>query len=140
MRVLRRRFDNTIQFASFGGIALLISLTSRTPYALAVGAALGVLAIRTIRAGVYIDEAGITVRNIFRTHRVPWDDYTRVDIGRAGRPGLPVVLLSRQSAGPVPLWCVQPSTRSKRGADKLVGLLAQVQRAIRDVRPEAAPS
>lgn len=134
MRVLRRRFDNAIQFFSFAGVAALIGFTTDSPIGLLVAAGLAVLAVRTLRAGVYIDDGGVTVRNVFRTHRVPWEDYERVDIGRAGRPALPTVLLRRREGMPIALWCVQPSTRGKRGPDKLVRLLQEVQTAIGAVR------
>lgn len=138
MRIVRRRFDNIVQFVSYAGIAALLALTSDSPVVLIVAGGLALLAVRTLRAGLYIGEGGVTVRNVFRTHFVPWDDYERLDIGRAGTPSLPTIVLRRRSGDQVALWCVQPATRGKRGPERLVAVLRDVQDAVGAARPEAA--
>jgi hypothetical protein len=134
MRVLRRRFDNGIQFCSYVGVALALAFLSGSPLALALAAGFVVLAVRTLRAGVYFGPDGITVRNVFRTHRIAWDDYERADVTRAGTPSLPAIVLTTKTGRRVALWCVQPSTRGKRGVDKLVAVLRDVHDAVAAVR------
>lgn len=138
MRIVRRPFDNVIQFVSYAGVAALLAFTTDSPFVLVAAAGLALLAVRTLRAGLYMNEGGVTVRNVFRTHFVPWDDYDRVDIGRAGKPSLPAIVLRRRAGDAIALWCVQPTTRGKRGPDRLVALLREVQDAVRAARPETA--
>ena len=137
MRVLRRRTDNYVQFGSFAVFSLLIALIYRSPAGFFTAALFAVLAVRTLRSGLYIEEdAGLTVRNTFGTHRVPWDDYARVDVGMAGVIAIAAVLVRRKSGKDVALWCLQPPGRGKRGVPRQVTVLKEVQQAIRAVRPD----
>jgi hypothetical protein len=131
MPVLRRPVDNVTQLASFGALGLAIALLRRDLAGLVAGIVLVVLAVRTARTGVYIDDDAVVVRNTFRTFRIPRADIERVDIARAGRPSLPVVTITRADGRSVPLWCIQPSTRGRRGMDRQVTLLKGVQEALR---------
>jgi hypothetical protein len=135
MRVLRRRTDNLVQFASFGFLALL--LAPRVPL---VSAALAVLAVRTYRAGVTFDPAaGIVVRNTFGTHRIPWADFHRADIDRAGLVPIPTVVIRRHEGSPVALWSLATTSRGRRAQPKLAALLQEVHQAIAATQPTAAP-
>jgi hypothetical protein len=42
------------------------------------------LAYRSFRVGVYASTEGVEVRNVFRSHRVPWDRIARFDWGTWG--------------------------------------------------------
>lgn len=138
MRVLRRRADNYVQFGSFAFLGLVIGLIFPNPVGLVMAAGFATLAVRTLRSGLYIDEAaGLTVRNTFGTHRVPWDDYARVDVGMAGAIAIAAVVIRRRSGDQVALWCLQPPGRGKRGVPRQVSVLKEVQHAIRSIRPEA---
>lgn len=138
MRVLRRRTDNYVQFGSFAFIGLIVALVFPNVVGLLVAAVFAALAVRTLRSGLYIDEdAGLTVRNTFGTHRVPWDDYARVDVGMAGAIAIAAVVIRRQSGEQVALWCLQPPGRGQRGVPRQVSVLREVQQAIRAVRPDS---
>lgn len=138
MRVLRRRLDNYVQFGSFAFLALLLAAALPWPVRFVAGAVFAVLAVRTLRAGVVVDdEAGITVRNTFGTHRIPWDDYSRVDVHPSGAIPIPAIVIRRKAGSPVALWCLQPPGRGKRGVPRQVAVLREVQSAIRTVRPDA---
>jgi hypothetical protein len=136
MTVLRRRADNVVQLVSYGGIGLVVLLIRHDPIGLVVGVPLLVLAVRTFRAGVYVDDDALTIRNTFRTYRLDWDDVTRVDLAPVGRPALPVVVIRTASDRTVPLWCVQPTKRGQRGDQDRLAVLRDVQHAVRTVKPE----
>lgn len=137
MPVLRRRADNLVQLLSFGGVALLVLVVRHDLLSVVLGVPLCILAVRTGRAGVYLRPDELVVRNTFRTFRMPWDDVDRVDVGRAGRPSLPCVVVRTTSGQAVPLWCLQPSTRGRKGESKQVRVLQEVQQAVRTVKREA---
>jgi hypothetical protein len=136
MRVLRRRADNVVQAVSFGGLALLLLALRRDLFSVLVGLPLLMLATRTLRNGVYVNDDAVVVRNTFRSFRVPWAEFDRLDLGRAGRLPMPVIVVRRHAGkGVVPLWCIQPPGRGRRGRQAEVDMLDRVQKAVRAVRP-----
>src|SRR5262249_49723701 len=53
-------------------------------------AAVGGVAIRALRRGVEVSEAGCTVRYVFGTERIPWADIQRFAVDKLeGNPGFP---------------------------------------------------
>jgi hypothetical protein len=130
MDVLRRTGDNAVQLVSFGGQALAIGVARRDLPGLVVALPLAVVALRTVRNGVYVFDDRVVVRNTFRTYRLSRADIPRADIVRAGAFHLPVVALRRGDGSTVPLWCVQPSGRGSRGRGAQVALLARVQKLL----------
>lgn len=69
------------------------------------------LMIRIARMGIFADDTGLTIRNVFRTHRVEWGEVLGFErpatYGRMRRAGLKVMLRDRPpvyvvlySAGP----------------------------------------
>ncbi|MDQ1445678.1 MAG: Bacterial domain [Acidimicrobiaceae bacterium] len=137
MRVLRRPVDNLVQFGSFSSVAVVLAFVWHDAIAIAIAAGLLTLAVRAARSGLRVDDEGITVRNVFRTYRIPWDHYQRVDLHRAGRPPMPTVVLRRDDGAPVALWCIQPSTRGQRGHEARLRVLREVQGLVRSVHPDA---
>ncbi|HZQ28452.1 MAG TPA: PH domain-containing protein [Acidimicrobiales bacterium] len=136
MRVLRRKSDNVLQLVSFAGLGAAIAVLRQDLPGLAVGAVLVTIGIHTARSGLYLTPDGLVVRNLFRTWRMPWDDVERVDLGSAGHPRLPVVMIRRRSGKPsVPLWCLQPSPRRQRREQAHVAVLKEVQAALREGAP-----
>jgi hypothetical protein len=133
-RVLRRQSDNTVQLVSFAGLGLAIALFRHDAIGAAVGLVLVALGIHTFRMGVYFTPGAVVVRNTIRTWRIPWADVERVDVGGAGHPRLPVVLIQRKDQPPVALWCLQPSLRKQRKEQAHVTVLQQVQRAVREAQ------
>jgi len=138
MQVLRRGVDNVVQFASFAGVAVALVAVRRDLAALAAAAVLGVLAVRAARNGLYVGDDAVVVRNTFRTDRVARADLERVDLGHEGLVvKLPVVVLRRRDADPVPLWCLMPGTRG-RGRMARVEVMRRVQKAL-GIDPAAEP-
>jgi hypothetical protein len=130
MDVLRRAGDNAVQLVSLGGLALAIGVARRDLAGLVVALPLAVVAVRAARNGVYASDDLVVVRNTFRTYRIARADIARADIIRAGVFHLPVVALRTGVGSTVPLWCVQPSGRGKRGRAAEVDLLARVQKLL----------
>ncbi len=56
-----------------------------------IGATLAALALRGAGAAVYADSDGITVRNVFRSRQVAWNQLREVTVGR--RPFVPRIAL-----------------------------------------------
>lgn len=130
MQVLRRPVDNIVQLGSFGLMAVVLAVVRHDLVGFALAAPLAVLAVRAGRSGVFVSDDRVVVRNTFTTHEVARDDILRVDLATAGRMPLPAIVIRRRDAEPIPLWCVMPAGRGKRGKEALVPLLATVQRTL----------
>jgi hypothetical protein len=52
--------------------------------ALAGGIVVVALGVRFATMGIFLSPAGVTVRNLFRTYRVPWGKVVDFDLGRNG--------------------------------------------------------
>jgi hypothetical protein len=137
-RVLRRQADNTLQLLSFAGLGLAIALFRHDGIGVGIGLVLVALGVHTFRMGVYFTPGAIVVRNTVRTWRIPWSDVERVDVGGAGHPRLPVVLIQRTDQPPVALWCLQPSLRKQRKEHAHVTVLQQVQGAVHEAQSREA--
>jgi hypothetical protein len=137
-RVLRRTGDNVVQFASFGVVAAAVLLIRHDVLSLVIGLPLAVLAVRTLRNGVYIGPRQVVVRNTFRSDTLKRADIERAVIVRTGPTKFPAVVIQRHDGSGVPVWCIQStsrsrgirSTRSKGGPTGLVATLQEVQRAL----------
>jgi hypothetical protein len=134
-RVLRRTGDNVVQFASFGLVAAAFLLIRHDVLSLVIGLPLGVLAVRTLRNGVYISPRRVVVRNTFRSDTLDRADIERAVIVRTGPTKFPAVVIQRHDGTAVPVWCIQSTSRSrgirsKGGPTGLVATLQEVQRAL----------
>jgi hypothetical protein len=130
MRVLRRQADNIVQLLSFGLVAVVVIGVRRDLLGLLIGAPAAVVAVRAFRNGLYVDDQAVTVRNTFRTVRLPRSEVERADLGRAGTAPMPVVVVKRRGGEPVPLWCLQPRGRGRKGQEAAVRVLADVQKTL----------
>jgi hypothetical protein len=130
MQVLRRTADNVVQFTSLGLLAAVFAVERGGLVGFVVAVPLAVGAVRGLRSGLYVGDDAVVVRNLGSTRRIERPDVDRVDLARAGRPPLPAIVIRRHSGPPVPLWCLMPARRGRRGEEALVPVMAEVQRAL----------
>jgi sugar (pentulose or hexulose) kinase len=134
-RVVFRTLGANIWFAAtmllFGLVAVAGATTDGLAAAIglgAVAAALLVVVVRTLRAGVVVTDRSVVVRDLARTHHLRWDDIAEVSgrkVTGAGRC--------------VTITLADGRTISVRGCSSYsTAKLERIARAIADLRPKTA--
>ena len=134
-RVFRREVALTTA-AAFGAPAVFFALATLndaevTEHVVTACVALvfGVLAVRSLRLGLYYDDDTVVVRNIFRTHRWSWREIAAVGMRRAAPFGVPTPSLQVGDRW-VPIRGTEPPNQLTRPNNK------DAQRAVDRVQRE----
>ena len=131
MQVLRRQTDNTMHLVAFGALALLFGLGRGDVVGIVAAVALGIVAVRGFRNGVYVGAEDVVVRDTFKSRRIPRRDIVRADIDpRASVFGAATVLVLADGER-VPLWALQPGRKKgPKMHEAHVAVLQDVQKAL----------
>ncbi|MCA1824846.1 MAG: PH domain-containing protein [Mycobacteriales bacterium] len=109
----------------FGAIGVAIAGAARpgdaswfgvVPPALILSAAFVVLAVRAAIASVVVGDQGITVRSVFRTVRVPWNNVKSFRLGTHRVVALPVPTLETLDGRVIRVSSLAPPNRALRSA------------------------
>jgi hypothetical protein len=134
-RVVFRTLGANLCFAAtmlvFGLVALAWATADGVAAAIgfgAVAAALLVVVVRTLRAGVVVTDRSVVVRDLVRTHDLRWEDIAEVS-GRKATGAGRCMTITLENGRTIPVrGCSSYSTAK----------LERIARAIADLRPNAA--
>jgi hypothetical protein len=115
--------------AFFGAFALAIgpgappTAGERIVYA-AIALPFAILTVRTLRIGVVTGPDGVVVRNILRTHRIPWDDVAGFEMSDWG--GFPIGAVRRRDGSEQRAIALNPPLDMGEGDRRTMRLLAEL--------------